>query len=105
MFKKETNIIPLEKGIAFGIEYTVDSKESITVIERVTFPAPGLTNSYTKVRKKYSEIEKEVNRELDIQSSYKLSEEWELVPGEWVIIILHNHRVILEKAFNVVPNS
>jgi hypothetical protein len=105
VFVKTATDIPLKKGIAFGFDWEAQGLPSmpIKIIWRVKHPRtvkPDGTVSTgfdetLRVRPKEGRIKKRTD-------AYILSEDWEMLPGEWSLSIVYENRVLCEKVFHVL---
>ncbi len=102
-FIQETNIVPAIKGISFAIEYTTSFSENRSVILReiVVYPKQGLTNPTTGKTSFSSYLEHSTSGFDKTMMFYQLSEDWEVVEGEWVFKVQANGKEILSRTFNI----
>lgn len=96
--------IPLLKGIYFGYRFKLDDLPSGTValtwtVKHPPFHKPdGSTDTgYSLVRKVRVGL-----RSFTGNSGYILSDDDELVPGDWTISYSYNGKVLVTKTFHVV---
>ena len=102
-FIEETNIIPAEKGIEFGISYWIEgfSKERSQDLCQFTGKIihPEMVNPVTL------ETSKEI---IDFKSFYlnhinfdyfRFEYDWEIRKGKWTFQVLEGKRILLEKEF------
>ncbi len=99
---RQTDRVPMKKGVVFGYKWRIKGlvpNAPAKVLCRIQHPrivAPGGTAR---------EIDDEFVRFIpndgtyEIKSTWRVAEDYELVPGEYRIIIRHDDRVIAEKRF------
>jgi hypothetical protein len=94
--------IPAQRGVGFGAVYELmvpAELEGAPIEVRWDFPpmrdpeSGALTASYG--------FQTEAFDEETVNVTYVFEEAWELVPGEWVLQILHQNQVVARKAFQV----
>ena len=91
-------------GVTFGFRYRVIGKpngETVTLKKIITFPSPGLQTpaSSNPVTKAEFEVEAqigEMNSEL-----YTLEDNFELVPGTWLLEMWLGNRKLLAQSFRL----
>lgn len=100
-FVRETDVIPAQKGITFALEYETNFPEDkiTTVREIVIYPEAGLTNPHRDKTTYYSFLEHETYGNDRTVMFYKLSEDWEVVEGEWIFKVEVNGKEIIRKKF------
>jgi len=100
---KETNTIPAKVGIRFGFWYLVRGTplQSMTTITQVIiFPPKGLKKP-GKERVYQSKIDFQAKIGGYGYISYAFDDEWEVVPGKWIVQLWHTGKKLAEKTFNV----
>lgn len=78
-----------------------DARVSIVAVTR--FPEGGITNpdtGKTWSRDEYSAMSGDY---VTVFHGYRLSEPWEVQPGQWVLEIYHEDRLVGSKSFTLVP--
>lgn len=101
-----TNVVPLIKGVDFGFRFEVvglnaaNSKDMLFVIQH-----PEMLRADGKKSDRYSgtrllEYDPEWGYYYDW--SYALSEDFEVIPGRWVIEVFYRDKLLIKKTFNVV---
>ena len=99
-----TTRVPLQKGIVFGLEYEAEGfgfDGPVLIIYRVKHPS--ITRPDGTVTTGFDEEFPSIVSEGKLKTGdfYCLSEDWELVPGEWSIAVIYEGRVLVEKTFQV----
>lgn len=102
---KKAKIVPLTKGLIFGYKWRIQGLKDDRPIE-ITYRVkhPPITN-LEGIRNEKSEGLTQITPiggAYEMIASYQLSEDYELVPGIWTIIILLGDQVIAEMSFQVV---
>lgn len=100
-----TNIVPLVRGVDFGFRFEIvgisakDSKELWFDIKHPEMHKPNgeITSGYSGTR--YLEYDQDWGYYYDW--SYRLSDDFEIVPGLWVIEVYYQNRLIMKKTFHV----
>lgn len=102
---KQAKIVPLRKGLIFGYKWRIQGlKDGRPVDILYHVKHPPIVN-LKGVRSERSEKQIQVTPiggAYEIVSSYKLFEDYELVPAIWTITILLGNQVIAEMSFQVV---
>jgi hypothetical protein len=94
--------IPARRGLAFGAVYRLRvpaELDGAPIEVRWDFPAMRDPESGALVARDVSRTEAFDGESVSV--AFTLEEAWELVPGEWVLQILHRDRVLARKAFQV----
>lgn len=103
-FIKQTDRIPLRKGLTFGLDILpVGQAKGRPVRLRYAwrFPPPGLKNPETGKTRLYDEIPREfVFGESNI-IVYSFDAEFEMLPGQWLFEIWDGEKKLAEKVFIV----
>ena len=102
--EKETRDIPARRGVEFGILYTLHTflGTGATPIRVVfTYPAPGLRNP--KTGKVSLSTENTFKKKYDVEQmeAYTFEEDWELVPGKWLVQVFDRQKKLAECVFKV----
>ena len=103
-FYEQTSRVPARLGVRFGIRFSlIGAPQRAVVPLRAVwrFPAPGLRDPGSG--KVYSESIEEFSSPIGElrQRGYGFDNDWELVPGEWTLEILHGQRRLLTQTFTV----
>jgi len=105
-FVKSTTEIPLKKGITFGIEWEAEGfpdKMPIEIIWRVKHPRTtkpdGTVSAGFDETLRFRPKEGKIERSIDC---YILTEDWEMLPGEWSLSVVYEGKVLCEKVFHVL---
>jgi hypothetical protein len=104
---KKTKIVPLTKGIIFGYKWRIQGLKNNRPVE-MTYRVkhPPIVN-LKGIRSEKSEGLMQITPiggAYEMIASYRLSEDYELVPGIWTITILLRDQVISEMSFQVVTH-
>jgi hypothetical protein len=100
-----TTEVPLKKGIAFGIEWEAQGLPSIPIKITWRVKHPRTTKPDGTVSAGFDETlrvrpkEGKIGRRFDC---YILSEDWEMLPGEWCLSVVYEGKVLCEKVFHVL---
>jgi Domain of unknown function (DUF3859) len=101
----ETTTIPARLGTRFGIQFRVVGEPSgatvdLTMVTR--FPKAGLRNPRTQQLRYQSEYVVKGFIGEERHRSFSFDEEWEMVPGSWVLEVWSGQQKLGEQAFTVV---
>ena len=102
---EKTTTIPLKKGITFGFEWEADGLPGMPIKIAMRVKHPETTKPDGTVSTGFDEMlsfypEKgRIERRGDY---YSISEDWEMLPGEWALSMIYEGRVLCEKVFHVV---
>src|SRR5712691_11413761 len=97
--------VPAQIGVNFGFRYKVIGEPHDTPVdlkEIVIFPAPGLQPSPSSKPIAQAELALQSRIGQVGYASYTLEDNFELVPGTWVIQIWHGNRKLAEQSFQVI---
>lgn len=96
---KQTNEIPLSLGTSFGIRFMIISKCNITV--NVKIKHPKIVNPADN--KESYQVEGSITKIPDViqYTGYKFDNQYEMVPGEWIIELWHENKMLLQQKFNI----
>ena len=96
-----TTTIPARIGISFGVRYKVvgepDNAE-VTLRKVISFPPPGLQPSRGKIMPQ-SESKVETMIGETVADLYTLEDNFELVPGVWIVELWDGERKLLVQSF------
>lgn len=103
-FYERTTRVPATVGTRFGVRFDLIGEPARAVVPLRAiwrFPAPGLREPgsgkvYTESVETFASPIGEPR-----QRGYGLDEEWELVPGDWTLEILHGQRRLLAQTFTL----
>ena len=104
LVEKTTNI-PKKKGIIFGIEWEAQGLPDMPIKIAMRVKHPQTTKPDGTVSTGFEEIlpffpEKgEIKKRGDY---YRLSEDWEMLPGEWSLAMVYEGKVLCEKVFHII---
>ena len=104
-FAQKTNIVPAKMGTSFGAKFAILGDEvgaPVTVRVVTRYPEPGVTNPETDKVFLTDEYSLEANVGDGFLHAYRLSNEWEVLEGTWIIELHHDGRLIGTKTFEVV---
>jgi hypothetical protein len=100
-----TTKIPMKKGTRFGFKWQmlgVPTDQPLEITYR--YKHPPMVEPDGKKTESYDRpvtIQPE-NGKFESFDGYELSEDYELVPGNWTMSILYNDKVLVSKTFQVV---
>ncbi len=102
---RETKRVPLTKGLIFGYKWRLQGLKDDRPVEityRVKHPPivnhKGVQSEKSEVRMQIAPI----GGACEMIASYRLSEDYELVPGIWTISVFLGDQVVTEMPFEVV---
>jgi hypothetical protein len=104
-FVKRTTEIPLKKDIVFGIEWEAEGLPDTPVKITWRVKHPRTTKPDGTVSTGFDETLPFLPEKGRIQKRgdyYILSEDWEMLPGDWSLSVVYEGRVLCEKVFHVV---
>ena len=104
-FSETTTKVPMKKGATFGFLWQISGlpdDQQVEIIYRYKHPPtsePGgkRTEGYDR-----SIAIQAKDGKFDSFDGYELSEDYELVPGNWTLSILYKGKVMVSKTFQVV---
>lgn len=101
---KQTDLVPLRKGIGFGFTWRAEALPKFAKIIYL-IEHPSITKPDGKRIQSFEEpMEHETDRGvLQTTDCYMLSEDHELVPGDWSLTILFEGAPLAKKTFHMVP--
>jgi hypothetical protein len=100
-----TTSIPLKKGIVFGIEWEAEGLPDIQIKIAMRVKHPHTTKPDGTVSTGFDEMLSILPQKGRIERRgdyYSLSEDWEMLPGEWTLSMVYEGRVLCEKVFHVI---
>ena len=99
---KTTDTILIKRGVRFGVEYILNSKneETIPLFAEWVFPAEIKNNQNKSFKKLKYETTRNSN-ELTF-SSYRIEEDYEAVAGKWIFRLYYDKKVVYEKIFILI---
>lgn len=101
---EKTTSVPLRKGIMFGFEWEAEGfPPNMPVIITYRVKHPPALKPDGQVSTGFDEPFYVLPQGITLKTAdyYMLSEDWELLPGEWTISVLYEDTVIVEKTFTV----
>ena len=103
-FYERTTRVPARIGIRFGVRFDLIGEPARAVVPLRAiwrFPAPGLRDP--KGGKTYTQSVEEFSSPIGEprQRGYGFDNDWELVPGDWTLEILHGQNRLLTQTFTV----
>lgn len=103
---KQTEVVPLRKGIGFGFTWRAESLPSVVKVVYI-IEHPLITRPDGKQLRSFEEsMEHEtLGGVLETTDCYMLSEDHELVAGEWSMTILYNGSPLVKRTFRVVSEQ
>ncbi len=102
---KKTTDIPLKKGIIFGIVWKAQGLPSIPIKIAMRVKHPQTNKPDGTVSTGFDEMLPFFPQKGGIKERgdyYALSEDWEMLPGEWSLSIVYESKVLCEKVFRVI---
>ena len=100
--KEQTETIPLVKDILFGYRIRLHGiPEGYSVIVDVRYRHPPIIGKNGKESLGFTNtgMIKAVNGKYESGVMYRLSEDYEIVPGEWTFDVIYQGKVIATKTF------
>ena len=103
-----TDEIPFQKDVSFGIVwsaigFTSDEKQKITF--RVEHPPMRLPNGKTVTSEEEVIIIHPMGGFYVSTDGYSLTEDFEMVQGQWTFSVFHEGNVIVTKSFQIVSKA
>lgn len=102
----ETDVIPLKKDIAFGIEWRATGMPSEAQVEYI-FRHPLITRPDGKQLEGFEEKVRVLAQDGVVAATdcYELSEAYELVAGRWSIAIAYDGKELVAKTFTIAADK
>jgi hypothetical protein len=100
---KETDLIPALKDVRFGIQFELigEPKGAIVDIQLIKRFPTGITNPSTGKTVHESKVDLQVVMGESEIAGYWLTNDWEVVPGDWRFEISYQGRTLGEKVFHL----
>ena len=101
-FAEDTNRVPLRVGVQFGYRYWLKfpAESNRVSFRRVLLhPSMNLPDGSSVTRSERGISKRSTNGIVTSIDAYSLSEEYELVEGDWVFQIWHEDRLLAEQKF------
>ena len=103
---RETEVVPLRKGIGFGLRWRATGiPEQVDITEIFTHPSitrpDGKTLAGFEEPMKY----KAIDGVVETTDCYMLSEDYELVAGDWTISIVYSGITLAKRSYRVERRS
>ncbi len=102
---EKTANIPLKKGITFGIEWEAQGLPDIPIKIAMRVKHPQTTKPDGTISTGFDEMLPFFPEKGRIEKRgdyYSLTEDWEMLPGEWSLTMLYEGKVLCEKVFHVI---
>ncbi len=101
-FYAKTDSIPMKMGIQFGVAYRLITPSDDPLQLKVVWKYPKKIKNGNG--KKFSTSEHMVLRSTNkvVWEGYKLTDEFEMIPGTWVFEIYHKKKLLYSKEFYLV---
>jgi hypothetical protein len=102
---EKTSNVPLKKGVTFGIEWEAEGLPNIPLKIAMRVKHPPTTKPDGTVSTGFDELLPFVPENGRIEKRgdyYNLTEDWELLPGEWTLSIVYEGKVLCSKVFHVI---
>ena len=101
---RETDVIPLQKGISFGITWrAANLPERAEIAWRVDHPPITRPDGVTLDRDEEALIAPTKAGRIETTDCFMLGQDHELVPGKWTLSILHKGQLLVQRTFHVQP--
>jgi Domain of unknown function (DUF3859) len=103
-FTSKTTTVPARKGIRFGYEYRLVGEPDgalVPVRKTTIFPPRGLRNGRTGEVFLRSDITERWSIGSPVLNGYSIDEDWEAVPGTWILQIWVGERKLAEMEFTL----
>jgi len=101
---KQTDRIPLRKGLGFGISFSIISnlkEETVALRQIIRFPPPGITNPAKNQTLLFHEKLLEYKTGEIHGNTYCFEQDYEMIPGEWKYEYWYGDSKLAEKVFFV----
>jgi hypothetical protein len=102
--ERETTRIPAVPGTQFGVAYVINGMyegERVNIRAVTHYPAPGMTNPETGRTAKTSDWNYLCRVGAECLVGFHFRDDWEMVPGTWVMEIWLGSERLLSQAFDV----
>ena len=107
-FEKATRDIPAVQGCAFGFRYRIEGApdgQRVTVEEIIRHP-PMRRPDGTMIREERTKEEwLAEDGAVDRKFLYRLSQPYEVVPGDWTLTVTVNGKTAVEQHFNLIASK
>lgn len=101
---KQTDVVPLRKGIGFGFTWKAEGLPRVAKVVYLIKHPPITKPDGARIQSFEEPMEHETDRGvLQTTDCYMLSEDHELVPGDWSLTILFEGAPLVTRTFRVVP--
>lgn len=104
-FVKKTDQIPAILGLSFGYRFIVKGNpQGQTAILKFVILHPEMVNPNNgePFKKHIYNYESTIGQTNSFsRHSFKFDEEWELVPGKWVLKLYYKNKLLAEKSFTI----
>ncbi len=104
---EETEIVPLRKGVTFGVGFTINNCSDGNFSYDLTIRHPKITKPNGEVSYGYTgrrDLKCKDGRTSAIRA-YTFDEDYEMVPGEWAFVFSHSGSRLFEQSFQVSRQS
>lgn len=101
-----TNVVPARIGVTFGFKYALTNAFKAEGIKlKIVYMFPKMTNPISGRTVTRHEGIINVEEGVEAYVLYKLEQEWECVPGEWMLAVFDGDNRLVNKRFLMIPDD
>ena len=94
--------VPVRLGVKFGIRYSVIGKTETGTRVKLIYLTPGIIDFDGVRHDKYEIVENLKPQKTNHVIAFKFTEAYELVPGQWRMMVFEDDRLLIQKTFDLV---
>ncbi len=98
---RRSEVIPARLGTKFGLRYRLHGKTASDSPLTLLYLTPGVTTPDGARHDKFVVVQKLVPGAAWDLMAYEFSEPYEIVPGEWRVLVFQDDRKLAEQRFEV----
>lgn len=104
VFQAAATAVPLVKGVGFGFDFRIEgapADDAVRLTTVITHPAMRKPDGKVLWHQVFENDVRGKNGTITGSLWYTLREDYELLPGDWTLAVLHHDTVLVEKRFVV----
>jgi hypothetical protein len=101
-FLRETNTIPAQLGVAFGVRFKVESASAQPVELTIRWKHPRIANAVSGRASDVETARLSAKPGAAVPAVFQFDFPWEVQPGSWVVEVSDGARVLAARDFTVV---